>query len=149
VNDRNAPPEHLVFEPTCFVCGSIASHVELIPPGELPAEWESWPNEHHEAFKASHDTGSWHFVFRSIEGGNGLGDDISAEAAERLAAAFSEPLEYTKVAHAGLSDDAGYCGRCGVPYCSVHWNVDRDGWGRCPSGHSRNLDPLWWPADDE
>ena len=56
--------------------------IELIPPGELPAEWDSWPNEHHEAFKASHNIGSWHFVFRSIEGGNGLGDDISAEAAE-------------------------------------------------------------------
>ena len=27
----------------CAVCGAATARIELMPPGELPAEWEQWP----------------------------------------------------------------------------------------------------------
>jgi hypothetical protein len=29
----------------------------------------------------------------------------------------------------------------------VHWDVSSTGYGRCPRGQGRSLDPHWWPDD--
>lgn len=33
-----------VVTPPCAVCGTPSARVELVAPGELPAEWEQWPS---------------------------------------------------------------------------------------------------------
>lgn len=124
-----APPPrsgHLLVQVPCSVRGRTASSVELVPPGERPA---------------------WRFLFHGIERGNGSGDDIAPEEAAQLAEAFSPPLTYEKVRRAGVYDDAGFCSECRAPYCSRHWSVDVGGYGRCPRGHGRSLDPHWSPED--
>ncbi|HEY5014605.1 MAG TPA: hypothetical protein VIK61_18110 [Acidimicrobiia bacterium] len=118
----------------------------MVPPGDLPSEWESWPVDGRETFERYHDQTAWHFVFSGICGHNGYGDDISAEEAARYADAFTEPLSFENVHTAGLFDDAGYCGHCRLAFCYEHWNVD-DGYGQCPRGHGKSLDPHWHPDD--
>jgi len=42
-------------------------------------------------------------------------------------------------------DDAGICADCRKPYCATHWGVSLSGYGRCPRGHGKSLDPHWSP----
>jgi hypothetical protein len=50
---------------------------------------------------------------------------------------------------AGFYDDAGFCQSCDAPYCYRHWQVTRSGYGYCPHGHGKSLDPHWSPEDDD
>jgi hypothetical protein len=140
-------PGHLVVRPACAVCGKAASSIELVPPGGRPVEWTAWPAEHRAVFDEYHDPDAWLLVFAGATAGNGMGDDISAEEAARWSAAFAEPLTYENVRRAVLYDDAGFCAECRVPYCDRHWGVSTGGYGRCPQGHGRSLDPHWSPDD--
>ena len=91
------------------------------------------------------DDGTWWLVFEGPAAGNGNGDRIDARRAEAIVEAFQEPLTHAKVRGAGFYDDAGYCGRCEAPYCPGHWNVSSSGFGTCPEGHGKSLDPHWSP----
>lgn len=44
-----------------------------------------------------------------------------------------------------LYDDIGFCDECKVPYCDIHWSVSATGYGTCPKGHGKSLDPHWSP----
>ncbi|MGQ0616542.1 MAG: hypothetical protein ACT4PW_06050, partial [Acidimicrobiia bacterium] len=90
----------------------------------------------------------WWLVFRGVGSGNGYGDEIDDDRAERLAQAFSAPLSYDKVHRAGFYDDAGYCGHCDAAYCYDHWNAWPTEYGHCPRGHGKSLDPHWHPSDE-
>jgi hypothetical protein len=46
---------------------------------------------------------------------------------------------------AGFYDDAGFCRDCDAPYCYRHWHVSESGYGYCPRGHGKSLDPHWSP----
>jgi hypothetical protein len=35
-----------------------------------------------------------------------------------------------------------------VPYCARHWHVSPIGYGHCPLGHGKSLDPHWQPAEE-
>ncbi len=98
-------------------------------------------------YEQFHDPMEWRFLYSGIAAGNPLGGDISADRATRYATAFSEPLEYNNVRTAGLYDEAGFCAECRLPYCSSHWSVDRGGYGTCPRGHGKSLDPHWSPEN--
>lgn len=121
-------PSPLIVELKCHVCGKRASRVELRGPN---------------------GDGTWRFLYEGIEAGNGSGDDIPAVDAMAIARAFSQPLTFEAVHGAGLYDDAGMCSQCSVPYCHEHWNVSSDGFGQCPEGHGKSLDPHWSPVGDE
>lgn len=141
--------DRVVARPLCATCGEPATFVELVPPGLLPHDFETWPEDLclvYSKFYGGHD--KWHFIYRGIEGANGCGDDIDAERAAQIARAFAEPYTFAKVHGAGFYDDAGFCGACGKPYCSQHWNVSSTGYGTCPEGHGKSLDPHWYPDDD-
>jgi len=88
--------------------------------------------------------GRWHFRYGGIEAGNGAGDEITYEHAAQISSAFTEPLDYDRVRTAGLFDDAGFCEKCRVAYCFEHWDSS-DGYGTCPNGHGKSLDPHWSP----
>lgn len=140
-------PDHLIYRPPCGVCGQPATYIELVPPGVLPSAWDAWSPRERQLYEALRDPTMWRMLFRGIAGANGFGDDLSAEEAARYLAAFSGPLTFQKVHGAGLYDDAGFCEECDKPYCYEHWNVSAGGYGRCPHGHGKSLDPHWSPDD--
>ena len=65
-----------------------------------------------------------------------------ASRAGRIAEAFRQPWSYAQVHTAGFHDDAGFCGECDAAYCYRHWQVSDIGFGHCPRGHGKSLDPL-------
>jgi hypothetical protein len=70
---------------------------------------------------------------------------VYLERAESLRDAFQEPHPYARVHTAGFHDDAGFCEHCDVAYCHRQWNVSGSGFGHCPRGHGKSLDPHWSP----
>jgi hypothetical protein len=119
--------------------------VELIAPGQLPAQWARWDKRARESFRRWRDPVQWWLLFQGVDAGNGGGDAITAERADQIAAAFTLPYSYTQVHAAGFYDDAGFCGSCDAPYCRRHWRVSGSGYGSCPRGHGKSLDPHWSP----
>ena len=116
-------PKAFLVEPRCAVCGRPATHVELRPGDE-----------------------GWRFVYRGIAGGNGGGEIITDERAGLLTAAFADPPDFELMRKADLQyDNAGYCTQCGVAYCYDHWDPTVGGYGTCPRGHGKSLDPHWAP----
>jgi hypothetical protein len=118
--------------------------VELVAPGQVPAEWEQWKAERREAFGKYRDSDRWRLLFEGVAAGNGwVGDAIETARAERIEAAFREPYTYAQVHTAGFYDDAGFCEECDAAYCYRHWHVSETGYGHCPQGQGKSLDPHW------
>ncbi|MEU8419615.1 hypothetical protein AB0C15_01900 [Micromonospora sp. NPDC048835] len=139
-----------VAEPPCAVCGRATAHLELVAPASQPVSWQRWSPAQRDAYSAArqrHDGQQWWLLFSGIVAGNGLGRPVDPAEAQRIADAFAKPYRYVAVTTAGFYDDAGFCGQCDAPYCSQHWNVSSTGYGRCPRGHGKSLDPHWWPDD--
>jgi hypothetical protein len=129
------------------VCGEAASSIELVPPGGLPSVWNQWDRETRESFERRRGTELWWLLYEGVDTFNGMGDETTAERAADITAAFAGRLDYARIRAAGFYDDAGLCAQCNVPYCHKHWSVDRGGYGRCPEGHGKSLDPHWSPDD--
>jgi hypothetical protein len=85
--------------------------------------------------------GQWYLLFKGIASCNGYGDPMDASRAGRIAQAFRPPLHFGQVHTAGFYDDAGFCQDCDTPYCYHHWRVSDSGYGHCPRGHDKSLDP--------
>ena len=133
----------MIATPPCAECGSPSSRVELVAPGELPAEWEQWPSTVQGTFLLDREPEQWYLIFNGVATENGYGNLIDASRAERIAQAFRSPLTFTRVHTAGFYDDAGFCADCDTPYCYQHWHVSESGYGACPRGHGKSLDPHW------
>jgi hypothetical protein len=133
----------MVVTPPCTVCGTPSARVELVAPGCLPAEWEQWPRTVQDSIERQRQPGQWYLLFQGVVSRNGYGDPIDASQAGRIAEAFRPPLHFGQVHRAGLYDDAGFCQDCDAPYCYQHWNVSAGGYGYCPRGHGKSLDPHW------
>lgn len=134
----------MVVTPLCAVCGEPSARIELVAPGQLPADWDQWNDERQSAFQRRRDPDRWHLLFDGVTAGNGwAGDPIGASWANGIAEAFRQPWSYAQVRAAEFEDDAGFCGKCEAPYCYRHWQVSDNGLGRCPYGHGKSLDPLW------
>lgn len=139
-------PEERDVRVLCAVCGEVAARVRLLRPGHLPPPaGAGWSREDGSAHESSGTPTGWRFVYEGIEGGNGAGDEISEDQARKLSNAFAEPVAFEKVRKAGLYDDAGFCADCRAPYCLEHWRTSPTGYGRCPRGHGKSLDPHWSP----
>jgi hypothetical protein len=78
-----------------------------------------------------------------VAAGNGYGNPVGVGGAGRIAQALRPPLRFDQVVTAGFYDDAGFCQDCDAPYCYRHWHVSETGYGHCPSGHGKSLDPYW------
>jgi hypothetical protein len=134
-----------VATPECAECGRQTSRVELVAPGEYPAEWAQWDVDRKESFLRRREPGEWWLLFEGVDTGNGGGDSVTAESAALLADAFAAPYRYERVHTAGFYDDAGFCGTCDAPFGRFRWNVSSSGYGHCPQGHGKSLDPHWSP----
>jgi hypothetical protein len=133
----------MVVAPPCAECGAPSARIELVAPGELPAQWEQWPSTVQGSISRGREPGQWYLLFKGIAAYNGYGDPIDASCAGRIAQAFRPPLRFAQVHTAGFYDDAGFCQDCDAPYCYQHWHVSESGYGHCPRGHGKSLDPHW------
>lgn len=129
--------------PQCAVCGAPSSRVELVAPGELPADWPSWSQDRRDWFLGYRKPEQWYFFYEGVAAGNGSGNAIEPDRAARILQGFREPYAYDRVHTAGFYDDAGFCDVCKVPYCSRHWRISVTGYGSCPEGHGKSLDALY------
>jgi hypothetical protein len=85
-------PQRVVARPLCAKCGQSATLVELVPPRQLPHDSRTWPKNLRSLYrKYPGRNANWHFIFKGIEVGNGIGDDIDTADAVRIAGAFAEP----------------------------------------------------------
>jgi len=123
--------------------------VEVLSPGELPSDFEQWPESRRVLFLQYVGTADWRLRYEGPGGGNGGGDRISEEHAGVLIAVLSAPISFERIAELDFYDNAGICTACAAPYCSVHWGDSSSGYGRCPNGHGASLDPHWSPDFDE
>jgi hypothetical protein len=135
--------EPMVVTPACAACGILSPRVELVAPGELPADWEQWPGTVQASMVRRRQPGQWYLLFNGVATGNGYGDPVDADRAGRITRAFRSPLHFAQVHTAGFYDDAGFCQDCDAPYCYRHWHVTESGYGYCPRGHGKSLDPHW------
>ena len=131
--------EAMVVTPPCAACGAPATRIELVGPGQLPAQWEQWPGTVRDSFGRHRGPGQWYLIRDAVTTSNG--NPILAGEAGRIAWAFRSPLRYDQVATAGFYDDGGLCQDCDAAYCYRHWHVSQTGYGHCPSGHGKSLDP--------
>lgn len=127
----------IVATPPCAACGTPAARIELVAPGQLPAQWEQWPSTVQAAIVRERQPGQWHLLIAGPAAGNGYGDPIDTARAGQIAWAFQPPLRFAQVREAGVHDDAGFCPDCDAPYCHQHWHVSETGHGSCPHGHAR------------
>jgi hypothetical protein len=133
----------VMVSPSCAICGTPAARVELVAPGHLPAQWEQWPSTVQASILREREPAQWYLLVRGVATYNGYGDPIDASRAGRIAQAFRLPLRFAQVHLAGFYDDAGFCQECDAPYCYRHWHVSGSGYGHCPCGHGKSLDPHW------
>ncbi len=139
----------MLFRPVCVICGGTCATIEVVPPHTFPAEWASWKEERQQTFTKYRDVEYHYLLYQGPGGSNGwVGDPIDRERAGRIVAAFVAP-DADVIRAAGFDDGAGFCTGCGAFYCSGHWSLSATGFGTCPRGHGKSLDPHWHPEFDE
>jgi len=134
----------MLFQPKCKECGLRCSSIEVLGPDELAAERESWPQERRDQFAKRRSPTSHYLIYEGPGGGNGWGDEIPQERAALFLAAIANPTPEAMKA-CGLYDSAGLCTQCREFYCPTHWSISATGYGTCPRGHGKSLDPHWHP----
>lgn len=140
----------MLFRPPCSVCGQPSSTIEVLAPGELPADWARWDATYQARYQQWRRAESHSLRYEGPGGSNGLiGDAIDPARAARLVAAFSAPMTAEAMATLDFYDNAGFCVPCALFYCPAHWNVSSTGWGTCPEQHGKSLDPHWSPSWDD
>jgi hypothetical protein len=133
----------VIITPLCPVCGIVSARVETVAPGQMPAEWDKLPGFIQAGIRQAREPGKWHLITAGPAAGNSHGIPIDAVRAGQIAWALRPPLRFAQVHQAGLHDDAGFCAHCDAAYCYYHWNAIDSGYGFCPRGHGKSLDPDW------
>lgn len=136
-----------VFRPACARCGRPCSLIELVPPRAMPRDEVSWDPGLLESFRERRYPDAWYMLYEGPEAGNGLGSPITEQKVERLIEAFSLEPDAGRIRVTDFFDDAGFCLECALFYCPRHWHISSTGWGTCPRGHGKGLDPHWSPDD--
>jgi transposase len=65
----------IVISPSCGLRNPSA-RVELVAPGQLPAEWERWPSTMQHTTLRQRQPGQRYLLFRGLASDNGYGDPI-------------------------------------------------------------------------
>ena len=54
-------------------CGVPATRIELVAPGQLPAQWEHWPRTVRDSFLQHRGPGQWYLILDGVATSNGYG----------------------------------------------------------------------------
>ena len=147
IQARMAMP--MVITPPCAACGAPSAHIELVGPGQLPAGWDQrLPGTMGGSILRRPEPGRWYLLATDIATGTSYGGPVDASRAGQIAWAFRPPLRFAQVHAASFDGDAGFCPDCDAPYCHQHWHLSGTGYGYCPDGHGKDLDPHWSPFTD-
>lgn len=73
--------EPIVATPPCAVCGDPAARIELVAPGQMPAEWDQWPGTVQASIVRQRQPGQWYLLFKGTATYNGYGDPIDTSRA--------------------------------------------------------------------
>jgi hypothetical protein len=133
----------VIITPLCAICGIDSARVETVAPGQMPARWDKLPGVIQDGILQARRPGRWHLIAIGPADGSLYGVPIDAVRAGQIAWALRPPLRFAQVHQAGLHHDAGICAHCDTAYCYYHWNAIDSGYGWCPRGHGRSLDPDW------
>ncbi|MGS2764392.1 hypothetical protein [Sinomicrobium sp. M5D2P9] len=133
------------LDPMCSECKNSAAKIEIVEPNAYPKEAIKWSAEDYAQYEKFRDFESDYLVYSGPGGSNGyIGDPIDLKRKSDLIDAFTEPYNPIKIREQ-FYDMAGYCVGCGKFYCSKHWRSSAFGYGKCPKGHGKSLDPHWSP----
>ena len=147
IQARMAMP--MLITPPCAACGAPSAHIELVGPGQLPAGWDQrLPGTMGGSILRRPAPGRWYLLATDIATGTSYGGPVDASLAGQIAWAFRPPLRFAQVHAARFDGDAGFCPDCDAPYCHQHWHLSGTGYGYCPYGHGKDLDPHWSPFTD-
>jgi hypothetical protein len=135
----------LFFAPDCSVCGKRVVTLEVVPPGEMPHEWEDWDAQSRRIFRGRPWAAEYTVLYRGVEAGSGASGTPSSEREARGIVESIVPELRIDALHRRFYDDLGYCPECAAFYCARHWSPSSTGYGRCPKGHGKGLDPHWSP----
>jgi hypothetical protein len=62
VQAQTAQP--MAAAPPCAACGTPAARVELVAPGQMPAEWEQWPRAVQDSIGRQRQPAQWYLLFK-------------------------------------------------------------------------------------
>jgi hypothetical protein len=137
--------ESVVIEPRCDRCGGPTARIEITPPHKWPKDCDAWGIERRDSYEEHRDFTEFYLLYAGAGGSNGwVGDAIDESRAVTILEAFAKPPVPSKI-QGEFHDGAGLCQPCEKFYCETHWNVSVGGYGRCPQGHGKSLDPHWSP----
>lgn len=135
----------ICLDPKCSGCNKSAAKIEIVEPNAYPNEAINWNADDFTRYQKFRDFQSNYLIYSGPGGSNGaIGDSIDLKRKLDLIEVFTEPYHPIKIREQ-FYDMAGYCVGCGKFYCSKHWRSSAFGYGRCPEGHGKSLDPHWSP----
>ncbi|WP_271765183.1 hypothetical protein [Aquimarina algiphila] len=135
----------ICFEPMCSECNNSVAKIEIVEPNLYPKGANEWSNEKLNQYKKIRNFDATYLLYSGPGGNNGeIGDAINLKRKLRIIDAFTKPYIASKIRDQ-FYDMAGYCDSCCEFYCSKHWSSSSFGYGKCPKGHGKSLDPHWSP----
>ncbi len=137
--------DSICLDPQCSICGFPSAKIEITNAHSYPNDANSWSWRKLRSYNKYRDFNADYLIYSGPGGGNGaIGDPISIERKKAIIKAFTKPYDFEEIKNQ-FYDMAGFCIECNKFYCPAHWNVNTNGYGHCPEGHGKSLDPHWSP----
>jgi hypothetical protein len=131
--------EAMVVTPPCAACGAPATRIELVGPGQLPAQWEQWPATVRDSFPLHRGPGQWYLIR----------DGVATAIRFRPGRPVGSPgrsgrrCAMTRWPRPGSTMTPAFARTATRRTATGHWHVSETGYGHCPAGHGKSLDPHW------
>ncbi|BDW93646.1 hypothetical protein MACH07_24780 [Flagellimonas marinaquae] len=133
------------LDPMCSTCGNPTAKIEIVGPNAYPQDALKWKTADYIHYDKFRNFNSNYLIYSGPGGNNGyIGDPIDLNRKAALIDAFTAPYNPIEMREQ-FYDMAGYCAACDAFYCSKHWSTTTSGYGKCPKGHGKSLDPHWSP----
>lgn len=143
--NKNDDIKSICLDPVCSKCGNRAAKIEIVEPNAYPNDAIKWNAKDYVHYNKFRDFKSNYLIYSGPGGSNGfIGNPIDLKRKAALIDAFTKPYNAILIREQ-FYDMAGYCATCNKFYCSKHWYTTSSGYGKCPKGHSKSLDPHWSP----
>ena len=146
--DRVEPAESILIEPKCSGCGRKAATIEICPPNVYPKGYSKFDARERGIYLKWRNFAIADMTCRGLLYESGIiGKPMTAERVQQMIDAFTEPVTSSEI-KGFFHDDAGFCLECEKFYCKTCWAPSHSGYGHCPRGHGKSLDPFWNGGDD-